>query len=472
MDKRKLIYFALGSLLMLPSCSQDSPADSGHTGDNNRIYFRSYLPAVSLTRAEVISKDNFNTCQVTCINPTDSIFIDPETGEITPYFTDVHFEKDPKAGDGRFISTGGNVCRWPDTESKLHFFAYYPSADSMRNVCGDDFFIHKNATALIDGKANIDYRLEKFRVAKDIAKQADFLTAYAVGTTSENSEEGINLNFTHQLARLELSAWGANEKYDFEIAGVRIGNPVVEGDFNFSALMPDATDKNLWYNTIGKAGVEYIFTQGESLVRISGTDATHSTEATAASIMGKGGPAMVIPMAEKIEAWEGKDDPATASGESYSTDKLYFSVLLRVKNKAGNTVYPYPNEADDRAVIYFAVEPDEANPTVTVIKERLFEIDGDFYTADEKNEEYLYVPNELQTICSFGWAALPVAAKWEAGKIYTYKLNYSNGIGWHDPSDPHPGEPIIERGAVPFKVSVEEWVKAEGYDPTWTVPNK
>lgn len=469
MDKRKLIYFALGSLLMLPSCSQDSPADSGHTGDNNRIYFRSYLPSLTQTRAEIIDSKNFNTAQVTCFNPDDNDYFDFTSGEITPYFDDVRFEK---GDDGRFFSQGENVCRWPDSEHTLHFFSYYPGADSMRNVTGKDYFKFANNSKNTAGKGAIDYRLEKFRIATDIADQADFLTAYTPGTLTKDSETGIKLNFTHQLARIELSAWGANDKYDFEIAGVRIGNPLVEGDFNFTTLMPSSGSSALWLNTGKQAPVEHIFTPGESVVYLSKTTGSHSSESTSASIMGTAGAAMVLPMSTRIEAWEGKDDPNTATAAKYSTDKMYFSVLLRVKNSSGEVAYPYPNDRDGMAVIYLAVTKDGK------VAERLYKDGDDYYTSekvndDEKgNDDNKYIPKDTEEICAFGWASLPVAAKWEAGKIYAYNLNYSTGIGWHDPADPHPGEPIIERGKIPFAVTVEDWVEAKDYDPDLTVPKR
>ncbi len=463
MDKKISIYFALASLLALSSCSQENAVDSERPAGNNRIYFRSYLPAVTQTRAEVITGSNFTTAQVTCFNPTDTDNIDPDSGEITPYFTDERFEK---ADDGRFFSSGGNDCRWPDSEHALHFFAYYPAADSMRKAAGNEFFEFSNSSRNLNGSFNIDYRLEKFRVAPEIADQADFLTAYATGTLTKDSDAGIQLDFKHQLARIELAAWGNNEKYDFEIAGVRIGNPLVEADFNFTAHMPSSGSQALWLNTGTQAPVEHIFAPGEQIVAINKAAGSHLTEATAAPIMGAGGPAMVLPMTEKIEAWEGKDDPSTATAGSYTTDKMYFSILLRVKNSAGEVAYPYPNDRDGMSVVYLAVDKDGK------VARRLYKIKDLFYTSPKEDEAALYTSDGSEEICAFGWAALPVGAKWEAGKIYTYNLNYSTGIGWHDPDDPKPGEPIIERGKIPFVVTVEDWVAAEGYDPNLNVPKR
>lgn len=452
---------ALCILFMLPSCAQDEPSQRELRADANRIYFRSVLPGVTLSRAVEVTK--LSTCQVTSFTPDDSTLIDPATGEMTTYFSDICFEDD---GDGRFFSKGDDECMWPDATSKMHFFAYYPSVESMKKISGDTLFNLVNTSKLADGDTVIDYRIEKFRVSRDIANQVDFLTAYTTGSLLTDGD-GIRLDFKHQLARVELTAWGANDKYDFEIAGVRIGNPLVEGDFNFSALTSHSGDVMPWLNTSGhQAPVEHIFNAGETVVVLSKNKDSHASEDKAVSIMGNAGAAMMIPVYTKIEAWEGKRDPATAA-PGYFTDKMYFSVLLRVKNSDGEVAYPYLNSPEEMTVIYFAIVKDSG-----MINKRLYKIDGDYYTTSAKSDESRYTAADTEDICGFSWAALPVSAKWDAGKKYTYKLNYSDGIGWHDPADPEPGEPIIERGGIPFQVSVDEWLPADDYTPDINVPKR
>ena len=117
-------------------------------------------------------------------------------------------------------------------------------------------------------------------------------------------------------------------------------------------------------------------------------------------------------------------------------------------------------------VIYLAVDNSGK------INKRLYKIDGTYYTSSEKSDDSKYTPTDTEEIRGFGWAALPVAAKWEAGKIYTYKLNYSDGIGWHDPDDPKPGDPILERGKIPFTVNVAEWTPADDYESDLNVPKR
>lgn len=463
MDKKKLIYFAMCSLLALSSCTQEGPESPAPHSDTNRIFFRSYLPAVELSRAAVIESSNFTTCQVTCFNPTDIEYIDTEADTIRPFFRNIRFDR---ADDGRFLSSDEDDCRWPDAEHTLHFFAYYPAVDTMRKAFPQGFFNLVNESKRTEETYNISYKLNNFRVAKDIADQADFVTAYTSGTLTKDAEQGLKLDFKHQLARIELSAWSGSEKYDFEIAGVRIGNPMVEADFDFTALMPGSDKTSPWIYKDGPAPVEHIFGQGEKVVSLSYTSGKYTSSEDATSIMGTAGPAMVLPMTERIEAWEGKNDPFI-SQESYSTDKMYFSVLLRVKNvENGGVAYPYPNDRDGMKVVYLAVDNDGK------VTRRLYKKGSNYYTSEAMSEETLFTPADTDNIYGFGWAALPVPAKWEAGKIYAYKLNYSDGIGWHDPSDPKPGEPIIERGRIPFEMNVEEWADAKDYEPNIDVPKR
>lgn len=453
MRNRIYIFSAIAVLLTLGSCVQESPEVAGPEGSGNRIFFRSYLPGVTLTRGGVTS--DLTECRVTCINPADTTLINSESGEMTPYFSDIRFVKDDDS-DGRFITEESDTCLWPSSRDRLHFFAYQPSAQEMREAIDRDKFILVNNSKTTVGSSVIDYRLESFRIAPDIANHLDFIAAYSDGTQQDNGNAGIELNFCHQLARIELSAWSESQRYDIEIAGVRIGNPIVHGDFNFSPLV--SGQEGEWLNT-SQDSIEHIFTAGEKVVRMGRT--VPVGQQNAASIMGNAGPAMVIPMAERIEAWEGLEDP-DIDRVPYSTDKLYFSVLLRVRNWADIVIFPYP---DEQAIptIYLAVGNDGR------IIRRVYKIDNEYYNANEENEEYRYTPSENEEVNGYCWAALPVAAKWESGKIYTYKLNYTNGIGWHDPSSPNPGKPIIDE-RVTIDVDVSDW--KEGTMTNVTVPRK
>lgn len=437
----------LAVLLTLASCVQENPEAAEPKEMGSRIFFRSYLPGVKQSRAVVISNENLTECRVTCFNPDDSKLIDTESGKMTPYFSDMRFERDD---EGRFLALESDTSMWPTTRNILHFFAYQPSVEAMRETIDKEKFKLTNYSNAEDGTHTIDYRLESFCVAPDIANQIDFIAAYSDGTQQANGSTGVALNFNHQLARIELQAWSESVRYDIEIAGVRIGNAITQGDFSFSSLISSTGRNGYWLNTVGhQSVVEHIFGEGEAIVHLSNKAGSHTGKAHAASIMGTAGPAMVIPMTDRIEAWGGKDDTDTDT-DSYSKDKLYFSVLLRVKNVADEVVYPYPQNSVNIPVTYLAVGNDGS------VISRLYKLDGEYYTTPNKHDDFRYVGNESEEIRGFCWAALPVAAKWEPGKIYTYKLNYTNGIGLHDPDDPIPGEPVFSDN-VTIDVTVADW---------------
>ncbi|MDE6637799.1 MAG: fimbrillin family protein [Muribaculaceae bacterium] len=451
----------LAVILTLASCSQDAQVGSGFAADSERIFFRSYLPGISPTRAGVTSTENLSECHVTCLNPNDTTLIDSQSGKMKPYFSDMRFEKDD---DGRFLALESDTSVWPAAKSRLHFFAYHPSAETMQNKIDTEKFNLVNRSITSNEETVIDYRMESFRVPRNIEDHVDFISAYSDGTQQANGSTGIELNFRHNLARIELMAWSQNKRYGIEIAGVRIGNAISEGDFNFSSLTTGQPGE--WINTEGhQSVVEHIFGEGESIVYLSKNPENHTDKEHAASIMGTAGPAMVIPMTERIEAWGGLEDPGLET-EQYTTDKLYFSVLLRVKNWADEMVYPYRDDKYNIPKVYLAVGNDGK------IIRRVYKKGNEYYTADDENDELKYYPTETEEILDFCWAALPVAAKWEAGKIYTYKLNYTNGIGWHDPSYPIPGNPIIDE-RVGVNVEVTDW--KDGTNPSMndiTVPRK
>lgn len=460
MDKIKLIYIALVALLLFPSCSQEEPSKGEDRSEDMRIYFRSYLPSVTQSRANVIDGSDFNTCQVTGFNPDDPERLDAPSGIVKTLFSNITFEKDDSE---KFYAKDSESCVWPDAESLLHFFAYYPS-DSVMKVHGGDGTFNLVNRSKMDGDAfNIDYKFEKFWISSDISKQVDFITAYKSAKLAESVDDGLILDFKHQLARVELEAWGANEKYNFEIAGVKLGNAVTKATFDFSSIIKESVDRTSpWISEENpREAVSYIFSEGDKVVKLNRDAGLHTSDNDAVSIMGKGGAAMVIPDPSRIEAWEGK---------SHShIDKMYFSVLLRVKNLDDEIVYPYPNDKDGMNVIYFAVNTTNEEDEIIW---RLYKIDGEFYTTPEKSDESRFVESDNEKAHGFGWAALPVPSNWEAGKIYTYKLDYSKGIGWHDPVDPNPGEPIIERGKIPFGIEIDDWLPADNFSSGIDVPKR
>lgn len=185
--------------------------------------------------------------------------------------------------------------------------------------------------------------------------------------------------------------------------------------------------------------------------------------------MGNGEGAMVIPAENK--EW-GYSADATNSQKG-----LYLSVLLRVKeNNAKNTlVYPYITggqlsgtvSTDAMCVIYMAIEKE----TGKILKHVYRGPDGNYFTDPDFSKSY--VMQGTEEIRHYGWAAVPFPKlqdakakyRWKSGYQYTYALDYSVGVGVHDPGDPYPGTPIISK----VMAGVTETV--DGIKRTWPTVN-
>lgn len=433
--------------LMSVSCSEENMPDGDdiESADNSGIIFHVSLSAAeSRSATTTVAGDLNGGFHVSAICPeVDAV------GALNPYLAE-QFAMPIEATPGYFgiFDRSDELWMWPSTrhgkEGRLKFFAFYPSCEAMRESAGVDskYFGLANKSTKSSSKVTYDYRIEKFKVNKDISRHIDFVTATTEGTRKADAESGVRLDFEHQLSRVVLKAWG-NTANDIEIAGVRIGLAITESDFNFAAkptnlATGDATVSGNWIAPQKRDCVEYIFREGDTVVRLG--RGNHTSEASAASIMGNGGCAMVIPAYNT--GWNHtKDAPNKNQG-------LYFSVLLRVKqNDDNNTLmYPYIQGADmsssvktdEMTVIYFSIEKD----TEKIIR-KLYKKIGEGYFTDPECTKPYHVP-ETEEIRNYGWAAVPLTdLLWKPGYQYTYTLDYSNGVGVHDPADPYPGKPII-----------------------------
>lgn len=433
-------YTALLSLssCLLFSCSQEEwPAS--HGDDEMVISFHTSMPGLG-TRSETTTLSSLeNGFHVTAFCPEDETRINGTN--MSEYFAEELVTPTPGIGDV-FRS---EMCRWPENEGSkkgtLKFFAFYPSREALREHAGVDdnsgYFNLKNSSTT----TSYSYVVEKFKINKDISRHVDFVTATAEGTKSDNLYSGVSLNFEHQLTRLELMAYGNSSSYDIEIAGVRLGNVFTESDFNIAlkstanTASADNTKNGRWLATNQKRGiVEYIYREGELVVPIgSGTPYTSSANAT--SIMGKAGHASIIPAS--YSKW---NKTATNTG-------LYFSVLLRVKDKYGTQLYPYIEDANMSTstttakmnVVYLSV-----NKTSGEVRKRLYK-KGDNYFSDEA-QTLPYSPGMDEEIREYGWAALPPTNSTtllKAGYQYIVRLGYGTGVGVEDPADAFPGKAII-----------------------------
>lgn len=261
---------------VLSSCAEDEPV-SVNTG--RPINFR---PAIS-TRATETTNANISAIKVAAF-----------MGDAT-YFDALDFTK---GDDSYFTSTP--TYNWPGDDTELSFFAYAPT--TMEGV-----------TLTSDTKD-----LKAYTPAQNIADQVDFITSSATGKRSANEASGVELTFNHQLSQIEIHAKAANEAYTFKISGIRIGEPVASGDFDFTT--------STWTPATTKAIYEETY------------DTPVTLTASAANVMGAEGNAMLIP--QQLTAWDPTGDASNTKAGAY------LSVKLQVNTVAGAQVYPFASNPD------------------------------------------------------------------------------------------------------------------------------
>lgn len=431
------IIYILSLPLLLWSCSQDEPDEIGHITDDVDISFVANLPVVSSRSTYDVAShliyDGF-TVSAICAEGT------PDANGILPtHFID---QTVTRHVDNIFRS---DSCKWPNNafgrEGHLKFFAFHPSRTTMMDSVGvgEECFVYSNQTKKGDSGIAYDFRLTKFRVAPDISRQVDFVTAIGEGNKTAHIYSDIQVGFEHQLSGVEIGVWGDIPDYDIEIAGVRVGGIVVEADFNLATEIPNPAKDD---NTIGswlitdkaKSGhVDYVYVPGEHIVQINAT--SHNNKEEIASIMGKGGKAMVIP--NKYDKWDYKGDRTNERKGSY------LSVLLRVREREGDRHIVYPStEPESRDhIVFFSVRTSDG-----MIMRRLTASEYPNYTAPEGQEKRAY-----------GWAAAPAAMDWKPGYTYSYVLNYKLGVGVHDPADGNPAAPIIDWEGLDVTTTSSQW---------------
>ncbi len=434
---KRTLYLPFG-LLILSSCSQDEePARLLSVKDNEVAFFAS-LPEVATRSYDLTKKFPEYGITVSAFCPEE----DPdENGILSIYGKEAIAFKE---ADGVFRSVD---CRWPsnrDTlDGHLKFFAFHPSRVEMqrRAGVGDECFVYSNLTKKVGSEVTYDYRLTKFRVAPDISEQVDFVTAIGEGNKAVDLYSGVQLAFEHQLCGVSISVWGASSLYDIEIAGVRIGGTVVEADFDLSYVVKDRTEDE---NTIGswlitpksiRGYVDYVFTLEDKVVVINAKE--HTTKDQAASIMGGGGKALLIPY--KHDKWNYTTDKANQAGG------MYFSALMRMTERDGDQhrIFPSTDPDSQDYLVYLSVR--KSDGTVMQRLDKNGNVSG-------TTTKYDIPPSE--ELRQYGWAAVPVNVDWKAGYTYSYVLDYSKGVGLHDPADSNPATPIIDWGGVEVDANV------------------
>lgn len=491
MNNKRYTYkwLLLIPMLMFFSCTQEDLPGTDKIQEYDGISF-----LVSMADNDTRSTGTTGTGSLTEGFQVSAICPEDDEDPTKEYFSNLSATPIGDTDKGKkfgIFNRSAEQCVWPTLrhgkEGRLKFFAFYPSLESLSKHAGGksgetsdnsekNYFVLENNSSLDGSDVKYDYRIKNFKVNKDISKHVDFVAATTEGSRKENEESGVNLDFEHQLSRVAFKVWGNldnTEISEIEIAGVRIGRAIVESDFNFAATPKDlaAGDRTVsgdWVGPQVKDHVEYILSEGESVIKLGGKNYKTAGEAT--PIMGDGNWAMVIPA--NYTGWKYKTDCDN------SDQGLYISVLLRVigKEEHNPLLYPYVEIADltdadepyngsDMNVVYLSVYKDTGKVYKRLYRhpdtKQFFE-DPDFktpYTRDDKKSNHNY-----------GWAAIPLDAVmtpqkrllWKPGYQYSYTFDYSKGVGLEDPDDLFPGDPIISK----IEVGVTEKV-SQGNKEYW-----
>lgn len=275
---KKTTLFLIGlSAMAFASCTEE---ESVNLDKGSKIDFR---PAMG-TRATETTNANLKEITVAAF----------QGSQTSPFFNPTLFTK---GSDNYF--TSNPEYYWPGDDSELDFYAYSPEAPGG------------TLTMTADTKT-----LTGFSPASDIASQVDFITSQASGKKSVNENTGVDLTFDHRLSQIEIQAKADNAAYVFKVSGVRIGQPVSTGDFDFTTGdWTLGTDKAIYEETY---------------------DTPITLTADAVNIMGAEGNAMLLP--QQLTAWNPDTDGANAAAGAY------LSVKIQINTVAGAQVYPFPSD--------------------------------------------------------------------------------------------------------------------------------
>lgn len=166
LKKQELFYLMAGIMLATASCKKN---DVDHNnGNDGKVHFTSSISGIS-TRATGTAWDANDAIGVFSKNAGGTV-VDANKKYITA------------AGNGNFAATGADVINYPTDGSSLTFSAYYPFS-----------------AALAGNTYNVDVASQTSPAAIDLMYAANTAAFNQASTTTPN------LNFTHQLSKLELT---------------------------------------------------------------------------------------------------------------------------------------------------------------------------------------------------------------------------------------------------------------------------
>lgn len=280
MHIKKLILF-IASAFLLASCS-DTIKESVH---RKVIDFR-----VVTTRGIETRIENFEKFESTALLPDGNNF-----------YNGIEFIR-----TGVYYNSY-EAYYWPSFTTMLRFYAWSPTAEELPG------------TIAINGDNQL---LKDFTPSTDISSQIDFISAATSGS-EETSAAGVELNFQHNLAQLEVKATCRHEGYVLKVSGISFNNFIGQATFDFESSEWELSENKITYL------VEY--------------DTARTLGDTAINLMKEdGNNALIIP--QTLIQWNPGDDRT-------NTEKgAFIGIKIQISTKAGTRIFPLYGNYDWMAI--------------------------------------------------------------------------------------------------------------------------
>jgi hypothetical protein len=390
--KNKIFLMAIASIA-LASCSNDEVVNQQQ--DNDGIAFRTIM--------------NNSRASETTTAKLAEFWVTARTDGNSEEFTDQHYK-----ASGSYFVTDGATKTWPTYD--VNFFAVAPQL-----------------TLNVD---NARPRIMSYKPALKIKNQADLIYATNKGSRTDFTD-AVPLKFNHAMTQIIVYAKNTNTAYNVHVKGYRIGYVTRQGTFVYpeAANIAENLDQASWTQANGewttltytkdenKDGNNYSSEFRTAAITLTGDAQKIDTES------GEGS-AMIIP--QSGAAW----DPNNWDPKGNNTYGRYLAVLVQINYRNA--------DGSDGGAIYPSYSRTSADAPKTEITETtLTTSDGTTTTATTPRVSYAGLP------FYYGYAAVPISDEWEAGKCYTYVLDFSNGCGYVDPEKPFAFNPDTDGDGEP-----------------------
>ncbi len=419
---KKSLFMLSAAALTLASCSQEEVLNVATGGrDANAIAFQAH--AGKSTRAAEINTANLTEFNVFGyhgdVDDLRGLYSDnggslSASDLMTDYFgkavkfsiTEEMYDGDNGIGQ---LFTSEQPYYWPSDFSPLTFMAYAPAELAM--------------TANGYGEMHLD----GFTVKDNIEEQVDLITDCTPGRRDNDMEEEYPVMpfwFNHALAKVYVSsAFCEDERYTYQVAGVKLGRVYKKGDYIFNKidnieLSEQQADAPLAdHQIISDDDHLYHYWKADEASRgdftvIFDTPVTIGTSATpimnggyneeAGTLDGKG---CFLMIPQQLDCTPEKEYDADENVRKYKLDDdaAYIALLIRITHDMGEG-------NADRVVYPYAKGVDQISETIDGVK--------------------------------YAWAAFPVGSLWRAGRYTNYTVDFSKGAGFVAPGSE--GVDIVE----------------------------